>query len=331
MLNWFVAQAVRLRGNRELVRPRRFPVAVGLTVILAGFSLGACVTDMMPSPSALPPVGSPSTSPRPVASPSEKPSSSSTPEPTPAPSERVDIETLPVLTLDPTAVTAICDTPPNAVDPRAGEMHVSCTDAVVDGLRALSAELGKQFTRARVTIEPCAASKCTAAELSHATVTAWTTEDEAWSTIVTVDVPEGSGVWATSASREERINWPSIEEAIPTIRRPSIKGAPTLVASRVAYPFCGTIEPLGGGDSPQGWTCFLAAVLAGRPAELLEHATSGEGDPLVNVYRYSGAGAVLRFAGAGEQWNRSHGSIILAPAGAPGWSYEPWPDSPSPL
>jgi hypothetical protein len=233
--------------------------------------------------------------------------------------------------LDPTAVTAVCDPPPNALDPRAGELRVTCTDAIVDGLRALSAELGLQFTRARVTVQACATTPCSLAELTHVTVTAWTTSNEAWSTVVEVDVPDGSGVWATAAVRETAIDWPSLDAPIPTVRRPAIDGAPSIVAGRKAYPFCGTIEPLGGSDSAQVWTCFLAAVLAGRPAELLEHANFGDGTPLVNVYRYSGEGAVARFSGANDQWNRANGSIVLPPAGTPGWGFDPWPDSPTPI
>jgi hypothetical protein len=235
------------------------------------------------------------------------------------------------VTLDPTAQTAICDAPPNALDPGAGESKISCTDAIIDGVRALSADLRAEISHVRVTAQRCAVERCTTTELSTSTVIAWTTTNEAWSTVIEVGLPEGSGVWASPAVRETKPSWPSLEAKTPAIRRPTIDGAPSIVAGRPPYPFCGTIEPFGGGDAAKGWSCFLAAVLAGRPAELLEHAVSGGGDPLVMVYRYSGAGAVVRFSGAGGKWNRANGSIILPPPGTTVWSYEPWPDSPTPL
>ena len=158
------------------------------------------------------------------------------------------------------------------------------------------------------------------------TVTAWTASDEAWSTDIEIGTPDGSGLWATSAVREASRSWPSLDAPLPAIGAPLIEGAPAQVAGRTPYPFCGTLEPFGRGDNPRRSACFLAAVLTGRPAELLEDSVTGDGVQFVTLYRFTGAGAVRRYIGIEGRWSRDNGGIGLPPIGLPGWSYIVWPD-----
>ena len=106
--------------------------------------------------------------------------------------------------------------------------------------------------------------------------------------------------------------WPAAgNETIPTVKRPSIKDAPREVARREPYPYCGRAET---GEPPSVTGCFRDAVLAGRPAEIIDRGYGTEGGEVLQIMRYDGDGPLIRYdhdqtAGGdgviGDVWRRS--------------------------
>jgi hypothetical protein len=106
--------------------------------------------------------------------------------------------------------------------------------------------------------------------------------------------------------------WPPSGEAIPPAGRPDAgPGAPAEVTDREAYPLCGE-ERVGVFDRRVGRTCFLGAVLDGRPAELASQEAGTGFDAVVVLYRFAGRGPVLVYrsaTAAGPGWVRDDCAI----------------------
>lgn len=69
--------------------------------------------------------------------------------------------------------------------------------------------------------------------------------------------------------------------------------------------------------------CFQAAVLAGRPAELLDRVYGTEGGEITLLYRFDGRGAILRYSQDSGEWLRQAGSMNLGVT-PDMWSFDPW-------
>lgn len=92
------------------------------------------------------------------------------------------------------------------------------------------------------------------------------------------------------------------------MKRPVIEGAPREVATRTPYPFCGSAEL---GDPSSALGCSRDAVLAGRPAELIDHVYGTEGGAITWLYRFDGQGALVRYSYDAGRWLRQAGTMIL--------------------
>jgi len=229
------------------------------------------------------------------------------------------IDDLPPLAgLDPASLTAACDPEPAQATPLAGEATIFCGDGLLLGLRALSTVGTTSFGHLYLQRPVCAATPCTTDELSVATVTGWSSDGgfsvrlDSRLSSTGVPVPDASTVWpAVGAS------------AVPAPARPEIPGAPSEIAGRVAYPYCGEAEL---GDPTTTLGCFRDSVLGGWKAELVQKVFGTEGGELTWVYRFDGQGAITRYAGSGGTWQRQSGTLILGTTPL-AWDFDPWPDT----
>ena len=223
---------------------------------------------------------------------------------------------------DPFTLTAICDPSPGILAPGTGDTVFPCTDAISKGYRALSALVGRP-ARMRLAYPACPSAPCDRQALITATITGWI-DANPWTVVLRVD--ENGVVMATVPSPAAGASWPVETDAIPAITRPVIDGAPKQVARRDAYPFCGGVEVGAWAAYLAGWHCFAAAVYAGRPAELLVDAVSGEGVPIIELLRFSGTGALIAYTGSGGHWVVSSGSLMLPATDTLEPAFAPWGD-----
>ncbi|HMM43304.1 MAG TPA: hypothetical protein PKA95_15540, partial [Thermomicrobiales bacterium] len=123
--------------------------------------------------------------------------------------------------------------------------------------------------------------------------------------------PEALAKWCdeTTPDRACRISaTPGRVTQMPDTAEPSAftvftfaEHTPDEVLNRAPLPSCGVAVSL---DGPQGDNgedarrCFVAAVIAGRSAELVTHQQMVEGDIVTAIYRTTGDGVVLRYADA---------------------------------
>jgi hypothetical protein len=221
---------------------------------------------------------------------------------------------LPAVSPNPATQTAVCDLEAGQLDSEAGQATIHCPDGIALGLRALSTISSSPIERLYLQRLTCHAKPCTEDELSTATVTGWTAT-EARSVLLDSRKPT---VQLTPTSTAV---WPSGSSATPAIDRPVIEGAPAEVAGRSASPYCGEVE-LGEPVAVTG--CFRDAVLAGRPAELIDRYVGTEEGIITRIYRFDGRGAIRSYLHTPKGWLRQVGAMILGPT--PGaFDFDPWP------
>jgi hypothetical protein len=251
------------------------------------------------------------------------PASTSAPSPSIAatPIATLAIDDLPEATLDPAIVTAVCDPEAAQANIEAGDATIFCGDALPIGLRAISTIATGPVSRLYFHRPTCVAIPCTEDELATATIWGWTAEGalriELDSRMTTVTAPV----------RDPTASWPAAGTApAPPVDRPDIPGAPAEIRDRVPYPFCGSASF---GQPPAAMACMRSAVLAGRPAELIDTATGTEGGSFTILYRFDGRGAISRAMdpvdanGRAGPWLRQWGTLILGITPST-WDFDPW-------
>jgi hypothetical protein len=255
---------------------------------------------------------------------SAAPSASGTPSATPSPPSA---EPSPVVlafddlpepeTDDTTRPLAVCQPVPGQALPDGGDDLVGCGEGIEIGLRAIRTATTNPFDRVLLVRPTCAVAPCSEEALATGTVVAW--NGRAWQTSLDFRTRTAT---APTASTEP---WPSAEEAAPAIKRPAIDGAPAEVARREPLPFCGAAEV---GEPPAVNRCFLAAMFAGRPAEMIETLYGTEGGTVHVVIRFLGSGPIVTYQnGVDAQarplpWYRQLDAAWLAPDGVH-WSPTP--------
>jgi hypothetical protein len=227
----------------------------------------------------------------------------------------IAIADLPVVDPDPATLTAICDPDPNQLEPDAGDTSVFCSDGVRLGLRAVRAASPGNATRAYLMRPGCAAAPCPADALDTATVVLWT----------------GTGAFSVHIdSRLDAVGvpqpvlvdpWPApVGFASPAVKREGVAGAPAVVATRAPYPSCGRAA----NDAAAAvLSCFRSLVLLGRPAELVQSSVATEGGQIIDLFRFSGTGAITRYEQSEGRWVEQHGGMILGARDGT-WSFDPW-------
>jgi len=292
---------------------RSLAACVVVAVLLA--SCGTAIVSPSVSPTATPVVPSPTPA-------QVKPSSS----PSPSPAAPLDIASLPEASLDPSTITVLCDPTPGQTNMDAGESMFGCTDGLLLALRAIRTVATGPVTRLYLRRAACPSGPCTPDKLDTAVVLGWTTAG--WvsvaldSRLTTVTAPQPVPVPAAA--------WPELPGPPPisAIQRPVIPGAPREVATRTPYPFCGR-DDTAVALNPAAARCFIDSVVTGRPAEFIEQVYDTEGGADLQLYRFSGQGAPVRYEGEAGLWYRQAGGLILSPPPPTpvGVGFEPWPET----
>jgi len=231
------------------------------------------------------------------------------PAPSPSP---ISFDARPELGPELAAAVAVCDPSPAALQTEPVEELLFCGDGLKLGLRAIRTATREPIERAYLRLPTCA-GPCTRPELSTGSLTAWTSSGP-WTT----DLDAVAGT-ATVPRPDDTASWLAIQAPIPEIARPRIADGPAELANRKPLPYCGHSEL---GEPAAVPRCFLAAVLAGRPAEAVDTSYGVEGGTILRVLRFGGFGPVLAWEqevdsnGEHTGWNRYPAAIVLAPHGA---------------
>lgn len=213
----------------------------------------------------------------------------------------------------------VCDPEPNALDPYAEPSRFLCEDAAKDAFRVLAA-LAAPPTRLYLRYSDCTAIPCSPA-LDAVTVTGWAS-GAAWTTVLRVDAD--GAISATPPAPDPAAAMPELEAPAPAVSRPRIPGAPTKLASRTPYPYCGAIGVEGHDIAKQ--SCFVAAVLGGRRAELVVHQAGTEGQSILEVLRAADGAAPIMYTGSDGRWVSAAQSLIVPAATGYEWGFSPWPE-----
>ena len=244
--------------------------------------------------------------------------------PSPSPVASLAISDLPRVDLADVGATAVCDPEPSQANLDAGESTIYCADGLELALRAVLSLTRDPVTRIYLRRPDCAAVPCSEDELSTAVVTVW-----AGAQVLSVRLDSRLEAVSQPQASENSV-WPSAGGGkAPDVARPSIHGAPSEVANRDAYPYCGRAEI---GDPPEVLGCFRDAVLGGRKAEMTQRVYGTEGGEMLWIYRYEGQGRLIRYShdqtvgGDGktsDAWGRSEGAMILGITPL-AWDFDPW-------
>jgi len=250
-------------------------------ILLIGPALLAGCLAPGPAPST-PVVGTPPAprSPAPAAT-TVSDAASDSPSPSPSPTT-VAFDVLPPLREDNKQGVFLCD-PERDGDPNhPSETPLVCGDGLWAGLQAMEIRTSDPIERAWLRRPRCATS-CTDADLATGTLTAWTASG-VWTT--SLDAAHGT---ATLPVPDPAASWPAFEAPVPAVARPKIPGAPAELVTRQPLPYCGHSEL---GRPPAIPQCFLAAVLSGRPAEVIDTRFGTEGGASLQVARFMGTGPI---------------------------------------
>jgi hypothetical protein len=184
---------------------------------------------------------------------------------------------------------------------------VPCEDAVVAALAVLA-----RTTPTRVEVAACGAlMSCPKPDADRVFV-----DVLARGTTTEVELVRGTdGGLAVHGTGPGAIPVPPPYTAPPT-GRAALPGAPASLASRPAYPLCGTEDtPMGGPYDERARTCFLDGVLAGSPVEFASVGRGTEGGQYVRLYRYDGSGGLEVVTGEDGAWQRAFTGIAEAGGG----------------
>ena len=231
-----------------------------------------------------------------------------------APSEasaaaRIQFDALPAFDAASRNATAICDWEPGQLDASLGEVSIDCQTGLELGVRAVRTLDRADVTRLRLVRPTCVMAPCSDDELNLATVfvtagrQSYRVDLDGRLASVGAPVPVDNPAWPQP--------WTS---AVPKVRRVTPTGAPANVATRTPLPYCGWSVV---GGRPAAERCFLDAVLAGRPAEVLLTFNGTEGGLFDVLYRFGGSGPVL------ELMHAQKGALVINPAGL-GFSFVSW-------
>ncbi len=240
--------------------------------------------------------------------------------PSPSVDTGIDMFTLRRAKFDPDRLTVVCGRDRTSLDHEPPRPSIVCGTsrgtALAAGLAAMESVAVKPITLLYMQGNTCPSSGCTDEAFQVATVVGWSRNGDAYRTVIDL-----RSATVSTPVREDSIKWPSFGASkAPAVQRPTIKAAPADVLDRSPYPFCGVARL----EEPRSVArCFRDAVLDGRPAEMILHTTGAEGFPMLELYRFSGNGAVVRYRHAEGHWSRTAGTLILE--GPPSvWTVDQW-------
>ncbi len=223
-----------------------------------------------------------------------------------------------------TSITAICDPAPGQALQDAGEPRIDCGSGLQLGLRAIETATVEPIERLYIEFPACDAVPCSEEQLNTASVTGWTARGSLTTRLdarlATLTVPRS----------DPAVAWPGASDPpAPAVAAPALDGAPEELGTRTPYPDCGTAEM---GEPAAVGACFEAQVLAGHAAEARDLVPGTEGGASPVVLRFSGAGAITRYARTIDADARVGGWYAQACYLRLGssevyWSVEPWSDT----
>ena len=262
------------------------PIAAVLTLI------AGCIATGPPESTPPPASRTAAATSRPTATPDAEPSSppgSPTPIPDPEPPVAVPLR----------SITVICESwgaepPPATID---------CAHAVTASLAALGGERAAVVRRIDVGYgEWCDdPSACVRRQADVGWVVARTATLETLRVRVALDSAGGLQAWPPVPG--PRVILPTFQP--PPIGAPDLGGGtPPRLATREPFPFCGS-EDVGLSETfnTAARQCFVDGVQAGSPVEMISRTGATEGGAVLNVYRFAGEGAVLRYLLKDGRWS----------------------------
>jgi hypothetical protein len=210
------------------------------------------------------------------------------------------------------AATLVCGPQPRQLDEAADQVLMPCSDGLSDALWSFETA-ARSVDQLYLRYRACRSVPCSGDELRYADVTGWSDDIAMTVTIdtqgntVTLPVPDPQATWPAATSTEP-----------PPVKRPVIDGAPPAVLDRVPYPFCGNaFRGVNEANEPVVMECFRSAVLAGRPAEMLDVFVVWGG---TQILRFDGQGLITNDAEYQDGWYREAGGMILGSTPAT-WSF----------
>ena len=253
--------------------------------------VAGCIASGPPEPTppraSRTPVATTGASATPVAEPSSPPGSA-TPIPDPERPVAVPLR----------SITVICESwgaepPPATID---------CAHAVSASLAALGGERAAVVRRIDVGYgEWCDdPSACVPRQADVGWVVARTATLETLLVRVALDAAGGLQAWPPVPG--PRVILPTFQP--PPIGAPDLGGGtPPKLAEREPFPFCGSEDAgLSETFNTAARQCFVDGVRAGSPVEMISRTGATEGGGLLNVYRFAGEGAVIRYLLKDGQW-----------------------------
>ena len=213
---------------------------------------------------------------------------------------------LPALQIDMADVTAICDPTPGIQFPQPGSGLIECADGLELGLRAIETATDEPISRAYLRLPFCEVAPCPPEQRNTGSVTAWTSTG-AWRTHLDIRTRT-----ATVPELDPSPIWPTLDAAVPTVERPELPMAPPELANRKPFPNCGHIDM----GEPPG-PCFFAQFLHERPVELSMTVFGTEGGEGLELFRFSGSGAIVVYSrhidvnGVVSGWYSYQGPLIF--------------------
>jgi hypothetical protein len=182
------------------------------------------------------------------------------------------------------AVTQWCE--PYLGDDAGDREPIICTDALELAVRALGSLQGSVRLAEYRTGPWCPGTRCApSTDAAHVLLAS----DLAGVLVVEVRRVDGDGLAVWPAVAGASLPRPPPFDP-PLVQRPALEDAPAELQGRDPYPFCGTLAAFAAEGAAAA--CFVTAVRAGSPAELIQDGFTVEGDPVRTVYRFHGSGAV---------------------------------------
>lgn len=290
-------------------------VTIAMSILIA-----ACGAEDPPLAPTIAPTASTNDAPSPTDVVPTNPSTAPTVGPTPTPVSGIAIGSLPRPRFDPARLTVVCGRDRTSLDHGPPQPSIVCgttrRNALAVGLASIEMVAVEPIVRLYLQGNTCPTSGCEDGAFQVATVVGWSSNGDAYRTVIDLRVSRVS-----IPIRDDSFEWPTFGPSqAPAVQRPTIRNALVEITTRTPYPFCGRAK-LG---KPRGVArCFRDAVLAGRRVEMILHTTGAEGFPMLELYRFSGKGAVVRYRHAEGRWSRAAGSLSLM--GPPSvWYMDQW-------
>ena len=313
--------------NREpAVRGSQLAIAVALALAASACGAPSLTSSPAATPSPLAPTAS-------VAPPQASPTASDLPSESVPSATAINLVDLVGIEVDLSTAAVLCEQDPDENDEDGGR-SMDCSGAVRDGVAAIGQVRPGRVVR--VYLDRPACTECSPDESNLATAYAWLDDgvtiaaalDGRTDVALVSSAGDASGIWPEPGSSESPPVAGGGGAVSPAGGRPLVLRPTTAISSREPYPYCGSTDTaVPDPDDTVEEACFLDAVIAGRPAELIATVYGIEGGTFTWLYRHDATGPVQRYEHGPDVkpgWPGSDGLLILHRADT-GWDFSPLP------